>query len=255
VGEFSMLGVSNVGLLAGLAAFAVTVTLLANWMVAGFGKPSPPSRFGSVEFVGFLANTVWIALVFASGVIALRYSERLEQPVFGLLVFASLSLAGSVLRALLARRVPASRAGQLYHGTMHLLVYLLAGVVAYLLLALLFKGPVLPVLLLPLLVGALLPCLDSRMCALAARVGPVADRRFEKLQESCEWKSLAGAVVVTILALPLALIANWQAWLLVPLGFLSHLLIDLLRPEGVVLFWPISHRRFVAWGRVEKHHP
>jgi hypothetical protein len=43
---------------------------------------------------------------------------------------------------------------------------------------------------------------------------------------------------------PLIPALGWQTWLLVSVGYLSHLLLDMFGPEGIMLIWPISRTRY-----------
>jgi hypothetical protein len=71
----------------------------------------------------------------------------------------------------------------------------------------------------------------------------VADRPESEISDEHVLHSLTALLVVAIVSVPLGLIASWAAWAAILLGYASHLVLDLIRLEGVMLFWPLSRRR------------
>jgi membrane-bound metal-dependent hydrolase YbcI (DUF457 family) len=78
---------------------------------------------------------------------------------------------------------------------------------------------------------------------------PWLSRRLEnRLGHPEEWHTLAAAALVALATAPLFLIFGVQAWYLVPLGFLTHVVFDLLAPRGIMLLWPLRRTRFGLFG-------
>jgi membrane-bound metal-dependent hydrolase YbcI (DUF457 family) len=99
-------------------------------------------------------------------------------------------------------------------------------------------------LLVPLFIGALLPDLDCR-ASVPGRLLPFVSRRVEhRFGHLEEWHTLVANALVAISTVPLLLLIDVEAWYLISLGFLSHLLLDLLNPQGIMIFWPLTRRRF-----------
>jgi membrane-bound metal-dependent hydrolase YbcI (DUF457 family) len=243
--------------LAGILAFSVTITLLSDWLVAGFKRPRLPGRVTLDDIVTVLANLIWIALVSVFGVLAIRYSERMTNAVSGYLLFAALAFLLSWVRAYLHRRTkdqresrqPADRQA-LTSTLVHNLTYLLFASVLYLGLFGLLRLPVDPILFIPLCAGALLPDLDSRD-SLPGRLVPWASQKFEhRLGHLEEWHTLAGAALVALATTPFIFLFGTQAWYLIPFGFSTHLLLDMLAPQGIMLLWPLSRTRYGILGGV-----
>ncbi len=246
-------------MVAGLVAFAVAVTVAANWLAARLGDRA---QHATVSLGTVLASLVWIVLVSVAGVIALRYIERMTSVLLGYLVFAAVAFLLSLVRALLHRRIEDQpkplRFDKLLEvlltDWLHNLTYLFAAAISFLSLALLMQQPVAPLLFIPLAIGALLPDLDSTS-SLLGRLLPFASRRLEaRLGHLQEWHTLAAAALIAVLSAPLLLIVDVQAWLVVPLSFVSHLIVDLLHPKGILLLWPLIKRRYHLFGGSLKAH-
>jgi inner membrane protein len=245
---------------AGLLAFSVAVTLVTNWLAAGLRSPTWSRRIQANDALTAIASLTWILLVYAAGVIATRYIERIDQTVLGSLAYGTGAFVLSWIRALLYRRIldqprrvqtdSEARSGLWIHHA----VYLLFATVLFLTLSWLLQRSADPVLLIPLFIGALLPDLDSQASVLG-RLLPFVSRRVEKqFGHMEEWHTLAANAMVALISTPLILLIDVEAWYLILLGFLSHLLLDLLTPQGIMLLWPIRHRRYkVLDGPVE--HP
>lgn len=229
-------------LLLGLA-----IALLTDWL-AGRLHYGPSSSAWSLTAV--LARLVWAAILAAGAFIAVRYSERLARPGIGYAAFGLVGIALSLTRAILFRHAQAQTPKltldtfQILALTLHNATYVLLAATFYLVLALLARQAVQPLLLLPLAVGALLPDLDSQS-SLPGRLLPFVSRRLEaRLGHRGKWHSLGINAAIAILTLPLLLISGWLLWAAISLGFLAHLLVDLLDREGLTIFWPLSHTRY-----------
>lgn len=246
-----MLGISGwMGL--GLAIYSVAATLLTFWLAARlWGRGQAPPLWAPWTVVG---NLVWSALLFLASVIAVRYIERVPYQILGYAAYALGGVLLSLARASL--RVRASRAGATEDRThrpwlsradvVHNLAYLLWALVLLLLLSWLGGSSVPPLMLLPLFAGALLPDLDDPD-SLLGRLLPALSRGLAgRLGHRQAWHTPAAAIVVALLTMPLALFlsSGLAASYVLGLGFLAHLLFDLLTPQGIMLLWPFSHRRF-----------
>jgi membrane-bound metal-dependent hydrolase YbcI (DUF457 family) len=190
-----------------------------------------------------IAELFWILLVFSACIIAARYVERLNHPLVGWLLFGGLAFLTSLARARLFLRISDKTAEGIVRGVGHVLVYLLAASAVYLLICLLGDQRADLALMLPLWLGALLPDLDSRL-SLLGRLLPFLSRRLEaRLGRSGSWHSLATNLVLALMSMPLIFLFDWQVWAVLWLGFFVHLFVDLWRPQGIPLLWPLSGRR------------
>lgn len=237
--------------LVGLSAWSVLVTAVTGWMVLGWRR----SELQGLKGLGRLAaGVVWALLVFAAGVIAARYIERIPVALIGWLGFAALSFLLSLGRAALYRRAWQHRPAEAVllrraASFVHQVSYLLLATAVYLGLALIAGGTVQLVLLLPLFLGALLPDLDSQSSPLG-RLLPFASRRLEsRFGHRGECHSLGANALLALVTLPVAALFGVEAWALLSLGFLTHLLLDLLDPRGCMLLWPVTHRCIKISGR------
>ena len=245
--------------LVGVLAYSLTITLVTNWLVTGFKWPELPRRVTLNGIITILVNLIWIAVVYVFGVLAIRYIERMANVIFGYLLFATLAFLLSWVRAYLYQRIQdqreprqvAARQG-LASVLVHNLTYLLFASVLYLGLFRLLRLPVDPILFIPLYIGALLPDIDSHD-SLPGRLVPWVSRKLEdRLGHLEEWHTLAATALVALLAVPLLLLFGTQAWYLIPFGFSTHLLLDMLAPQGIMLFWPLSRTRYGILGGVVK---
>jgi membrane-bound metal-dependent hydrolase YbcI (DUF457 family) len=179
----------------------------------------------------------------------------MSNAVMGTLLLAVFGLLLSWARAHLYRRIQKQRRPEqpvdwpaVVLVLVHSLSYLLLASAIYLVLSWLLRLPVEPLLFIPLGIGALLPDLDSRE-SLPGRLMPWLSRRLEaRCGRLEEWHTLGAVALVALLASPLILLCGVQAWCMIPLGFFSHLLLDLLTPQGIMLFWPVSRRRYKLLG-------
>ena len=228
--------------LSGLLVFSVVVTLLSNWMAGGFRRPARPRNL-SHAIRAVVASAIWILLVFAAGVIATRYIERITNALIGYLIFGGVAVVLSLVRAQLFLRIerqqkPRVKAAQppwLCH-LVHYLSYLLFAIVLYLVSAWLLRRPIELLAFIPLCIGALLPDL-------------AVSRRLEgRLGQREEWHSIAIGLLIALLTLPLARLISLQTWYVIPLGFFSHLILDMLTPQGVILLWPLNPTRYSVFG-------
>ena len=246
-----MLGISGwLGL--ALALYSIAVTVVAFWLAVRLWGRGETFQIWSPRAVA--GNLLWSALLFLASVIAARYIERLDRAWLGCGAYVLGSFLLSLVRARLQLRATPGRTAEgcstrTWPSTaevVHNLTYLLVALVLFLLLSWLAGGPANPVLLVPLFIGALLPDLDSPD-SLAGRFLPNISRRLAAwLGARQAWHTPAAALLVGILASSLAWFIRGglaiSASLL--LGFAAHLLLDLLRPEGVMLVWPFSQNRY-----------
>lgn len=246
-----MFGISGwVGL--ALALYSITITLLTFWLaVRLWGRGETVKIWSPWAVVG---NLLWSALLFLASVIAARYIERLDRVWLGYVVYALGSFLLSLVRARLQLRATPSRAaeGPLPRTwpsravAVHNLTYLSLALVLFLLVSWLAGGPANPLLLIPLFIGALLPDLDSPD-SLAGRVLPMISRPLAGwLGHGQAWHTPAAALVVGMLTSPLALLIRGGSAISATLflGFAAHLLLDLLRPQGIMLLWPLSRKYY-----------
>jgi inner membrane protein len=234
----------------GLLALSIAVTLLADWIVAGLKRPTLAGTRGTgvTTIVSLLANLAWILLVWGASVLAVRYLERLGNPAAGYALYALVVFSFSLVRARLYRRISQERATSLVRGVVHNLTYLLAATLLYLVLSLIVLWPVDPLLFIALWLGALVPELD-RWTAGMDRVRLLVSRWTRvDLGHLQEWHSLGANVLVALITLPLLAVIGLHGWALIWLGFLSHLSVDLFDPRGLMLFWPLSRRRYYLPG-------
>ena len=179
--------------------------------------------------------------------------------VIGYTLFGILGLVISWMRAYLYRRTQSrGLAGRrsdrqgLVSVFVHNLTYALFASVVYLAMLGLLRQAFDAFLLIPLCIGALLPDLDSRD-SLPGRLLPWISRRLEmRLGHLEEWHTPAATALVALVTAPLIWPFGVQAWYLISLGFLTHVLLDMLAPRGVMLLWPLRHTRYGVFGGVVK---
>lgn len=239
-------------ILLGLVAFSVTITLVTNWIVSGFRWPALPRRFSASDVVTVIANLIWILLIFAAGILAARYVERIRSAATGYLVFGLGALLLSLVRGFLYRRLqqqqkPRTRRDKQprLQYVMHHSTYVLFATVLYLSVSWLLDRAVAPILFIPLWIGALLPDLDSQSSVLGRLLPFVSQRLEARVGHRQRWHSLAANAFVALITAPLIPLIGLQAWFLNLLGFLSHLVLDVLAPEGIPLLWPATDNRYL----------
>lgn len=201
-------------------AGSVAITLLTNRLVT--------RRQLLVSSAGErIASLVWIVLVFIGGLYAVRYSERfvLAFPLYGL-VAALLSL----IRARLYWRSVSVPAGINWPNLVRQLTRLVGAWSVYLAICWLSQEPAQPILFLPLSLGVLLP--EIRWPA----------RRSKWIMES--WRTPAAMVLLAMITTPLILLIGAAAWSLMWVGFLCHLVLELLHPPGIRLLWPFRRKHY-----------
>jgi membrane-bound metal-dependent hydrolase YbcI (DUF457 family) len=241
----------------GLLAFSAAVTIFTNWLAARFSRPNTTSP-RSVRTL--TADVVWISLVFLAGLIAARYIERMPSSALGFAVFGLVMFCLSLGRAALYRRASEAyetgelASAQLANGVVHNLTYILAAVIIYLSFCVILRRPADPLLFIPLCAGALLPDLDSQETLLGRNLRPISRWLEGRFGHRQGWHSLAACLMVTLAAAPLIPLIGIQGWYVIPLGFLSHLVVDLFTPLGVMLAWPFIRTRYtIATGWVPAH--
>lgn len=245
-----MMGISNwLGL--GLGIYGVATTLLTFWLALRWWGRGQAVRLWSWWVVA--GNVLWSAILFFAGALAARYIERVESAPSTILAYATAALIGFIaslirarlrLSAMTSGARPTSRLSR--EEIVHNAAYLLLALVLFLLVSSPAGGPTSPLLLIPLFLGALLPDLDARD-SLAGRLLPVVSRSLGAwLGHMQAWHTPAAVVVVGILTLPLVLLlgGGLVAWYPLPLGFIAHLLLDLLTPRGIMLLWPLTRARY-----------
>lgn len=238
-----------------LLSYSVLVTLITNWLAAGRQRPAFPRSVSLADVVAAAANLIWIALVYAAGVIAARYVERFAFPALGYLVFGLVAFALSWVRAVLFRRIqeqeePGRRPVERpwLFSFVHNAIYVLFAVTLYLVLSWALGRSANPILFVLLGIGALLPDLDSQQSVLGRLLPFVSSRlktRFGHLQEV---HSAGANICIAVITSPLILLIGVEAWFSISVGFFAHLLIDLLTPQGVMLFWPLTGTRYKVFG-------
>jgi inner membrane protein len=242
-------------LMTGILAYGIAVTVFTNWLGAGLKRVALPPSLTLRSLIDFVASLVWVGLLYVFGVLAIRYIERMPSATVGYALFAALGFLLSWGRAVLYHRVQTQRGPaqpidrkKLASCLVHNLSYLLFALVLYLTLFWLLNLPVDPLLLIPLFIGALLPDLDSSGSPLG-RLLPWMSRRIEKrIGHLQQWHTPAVAALVALILAPLIPLIGVQAWYLIPFGFLSHLVLDLLAPKGIMLAWPLNRTRYGIFG-------
>lgn len=235
-----------------VVAYSVAIVLAANWVVARLKKPITPYSRISIAAAA-VATTLWIGIMVLAGLLAMRYIERLSSPAAGTLVYALTAALLSLGHAFLYRRVEEQLQAEgrrrwdsaSVQAALRGLTYVLMALSLCLLLSAVNAHSVSVVLFVPLVVGTLLPDIDSR-ATLAGKLAPPLARWLEtRVGPRQQWHSLGGAIAASIIASPLIPLAGWEPWAMIPLGFVAHLLREMLEPEGLMLFWPLSRARFV----------
>lgn len=238
-------------LLAGLLVFSVGVTLATSWVVAWLrGASRTTISAGTV-----IAGLIWASIVFAAGLVAARYIERVDNAPWYTLVFCFLAAGFSMVRAYLYHRhreQSRPRRGwdspALARGNVWQLGYLFFALVLYLVMCWLASWYADPILFIPLTIGALLPGLDTQR-SWFGRLLPFVSHRLEaRFGHRQGWHSLGALLLVAVVTIPLVLVAGWAAWAMILLGYVSHLVLDLLKPDGVMLLWPVIRKRFAVFG-------
>jgi inner membrane protein len=236
-------------------ALSVFITLFTNWVLAGFRRPVWSRRFYLGQVTTILANLVWLLLLTVTGILAIRYIERMRSAVLGYLAFGLGILLLSLVRAYFYRGVQAqleqqtqeemrSQSRTLVHNSS----YVLFALVLYLVPSWLVDHTVRPLFFFSLCIGALLPDLDSQNSVLG-RLLPFLSRPLEtRLGHRQQWHSLTANAFIVLITSPLILLIGLEAWYLVPLAFFSHLILDMLTPQGLMLFWPVTDTRYFIFG-------
>jgi inner membrane protein len=240
-------------------AFGLITTALTHWLVNRFYHPQGRRVATWTSLTDIVADLIWVLILTAGGVVVVRYAERLTSVAFGYAI-AGLA-AGLVLLSLLRAFVYCRSKGdqpmrefdweELPGVILHAFTYLLFAVIIYLALSLLRRQALNPVLVVYICIGALLPGLDSQESVMG-RLLPFISRPLETRLGQCqEWHTLAANALVALLTAPLILVNGLQSWGLISLGFLSHLILDMFGPPGIMLFWPFAGTRYLfgGWSR------
>lgn len=237
-----------------LLALSAVLTLIANWSVSVLRRRP---GWQALTLGTAISHLVWMLLMAAALILGVRYVERLPAAaaigyiVLGLGIFL-LSAGRSLLRqqARQKRDTEDLNVVEALSGV----TYVLFSAALYVGVSLVLHRPVWPILFVPLGFGSLLPDLDSRT-SLAGRLLPVLSRRMEaSLGDGGSWHSLGACTIIALITAPVVLLIPIEGWALILLGFLSHVVLDTLRPSGTRLFWPLSRRRYYVWGRFGTAH-
>lgn len=228
------------------------VTLATVWAVELYrrGRGITLGASQAVALQASPSHVGWAGLLFCGYVLGIRYAERLATPVMGYAGVGLASVVISLVRAELYRRAvvhrsPGARWGQAW---LDGLTGVLFAAVVYLLVAAIGGLPARPALFLPLAAGALLPGLDDRE-SLTGRLLPFLARPIEvRWGRKGAWHSLGAGMLVAVLTSPLVALRGPAAWALFLAGFGCRLVLDAFHTEGVMLFWPLSPRRFNILG-------
>lgn len=246
---------ANPWVLLGLLVLSTTLTLSANWLVSGRQPPSIPHRLSTSGIIALGASVLWIILILCAGIVALRYIERVEHTTIGYLCFVLVAGVLSWIRAILFRRLQSQEKGspvdtdnQKSH-LVRVANYVLFAIVVYLLVAWGLRRSVEPVLFMPLCLGALIPDLDSPISAIGGLLPALSRRLQARFGQQQGWHSLAAAAVFAAITSPLLLFLELKFWAFLPFGFLSHILLDLFTPQGVMLLWPLNRTCYSLSGK------
>lgn len=240
----------------GLLTLSIVLTLFTNWLVSGRQRPSIPRRFASSEVVAVAASVLWIILLLLAGIVASRYIERVEHTALGWVCFGLLAGVLSWIRAVLYRRLqkqaghrPAAQGSQGLTTLGQMANYLLFALVVYLFGAWVLRRTVDPVAFIPLILGALIPDLDSPSSPIGRLLPAISRWLRARFGQRQGWHSLAANGLVAVVTLPLLLVPGTQVWVPLFLGFLCHILLDLFTPQGAMLFWPLNHTLYSLVGK------
>jgi membrane-bound metal-dependent hydrolase YbcI (DUF457 family) len=243
--------VTDPRILVSLLAISIALTMITNWLAAGCRRPSVPDHFSSSEIVAIGASVLWIMLLVFAGLVASRYVERIQNTVIGYLAYVVVAGVFSWIRAVLFHRLreqPARSAIAPENQTISSLVrianYLLFSIIIYLFVAWILQRSAQLILLIPLGIGALLPDLDSPDSEIGCLLPWVSRWLAARFGQDQGWHSLAANALVLAVTAPLVLLIGTEAWALLSLGFLSHILLDLFTPQGVMLYWPWHRTRY-----------
>jgi membrane-bound metal-dependent hydrolase YbcI (DUF457 family) len=232
-------------LVVGLVAYSVAITLLTTWLVAslwGRGRDAFSAR-------DLLGQLVWAALILAAGWLTIRYAERLTYPVLGYAAGTILTITLSIGRAVLAQSAARSDQGRranwraLVWRALHQLTYVLSALATCLLVSILFRARVDPLLFFPLAIGSVLPGLFEHRWPSVSAAQPLYQRKRGISLPAVEWHSIGAAALVALVTLPLLAFGALLGWAMVAAGYLVHLAVDMARPKGILLLWPLSLKR------------
>jgi membrane-bound metal-dependent hydrolase YbcI (DUF457 family) len=247
--------VTDPWLLTGLLALSIALTLFTDWLASGRQRPSIPCSISSSDIIAVGASLLWIMLIFFAGIVSSRYIERIDYTAIGYLSFAVTAGILSWFRAVLFRRMreqseqsTTAPTSQRSNSFVRITNYLLFGIFSYLIGMWALQRPAEPVLLIPLCLGALIPDLDSQHSEIGRLLPQVSGRLEARFGRRQGWHSFAVNALMAAVTSPLILLVGVQAWVLVSLGFLSHILFDLLTPQGAMLFWPVRRTRYSLVG-------
>jgi inner membrane protein len=197
------------------------------------------------------ASLVWTLILFVAGILATRYIERIEHTVVGYLVLGVAAFVLSLIRAWLYRQRTAERTVRPLPSLaefLHTITYLLLTLNLYLAVSWLVKRSADPVLLFPLAIGALLPGLDSTTSMPGWLLPAISQNLQARFGHRGAWHTLAAAGFVGLITAPTIFLFDIAVWYLLLLGFCTHLLLDMLSPQGLMLFWPVQHKRYYILG-------
>jgi len=90
--------------------------------------------------------------------------------------------------------------------------------------------------------GALVPEIDDASSLVGKLAGPLSIWLETRYGHRGPTHSLLGLLVFAGLTLPLALIWHmWLVWIALAVGYFSHLVLDAMTLDGILLFWPATY--------------
>ncbi len=136
----------------------------------------------------------------------------------------------------------------------HILTHMLFGVLAWLVVN--FGESIDPLILILVVLGSLLPDVDTSTSFIGRSVLPLSKRLETRFGHRQEVHSIFALAVVAGLSWPLRFIPDvgLDLWLALLVGWMSHLILDLFNPAGIAFLLPLSRARVrLLGGRVSQH--
>lgn len=92
------------------------------------------------------------------------------------------------------------------------------------------------------IVGSLLPDIDHPKSYIGRRVPLIPDIVYKFWGHRTVTHSMLAIILIALISLPLISFGLYKFWYGLIVGYISHLLIDMLNPQGISLFFPILSR-------------
>ena len=89
--------------------------------------------------------------------------------------------------------------------------------------------------------AALAPEIDDASSLVGKLAGPVSVWLETRWGHRGPTHSLLGLLAFMALTSPIAIFGHWTIWAAVAVGYLSHLLLDAMTLDGILLFWPATY--------------